>query len=187
MSQDNGSSIPYITMTFIYILSFISIYYYATVLLGVFVLYTINVIATMFILKDMFLFSKVNDPVFIVLFIPIVLNIISSTMIGVTLKSLHSRYNKKDKSIKLTNHYTDVISNYFAMFITTIVFNGLLVYFYFTEPIGIPYIDYNFVGMGVSPRWLIFKLVLKLVLIATNLGLSSYMVYSAHTFTKLMN
>lgn len=184
---DCGSQIPYMIIAFVYILSFISIYYHKTVLLGVLILFLINVVASIFISKDMFMSPKVNDVGTMLLFIPIVLNVVSSTMVGVTLQHLHAKYNKKDEHIKLSKHYTQMISKFFAMFIITIVFNGLLVWFYFVEPSDQPYFDYKFVGMGVDPKLMVLKFILKILLIPINLALSSYMVYGAHQFTKLRN
>lgn len=187
MTQDCGMQIPYMIIAFVYMLSFISIYYHKTVLLGVLVLFLINVVASIFIVKDMFVSPKVNDPGTILLFIPIVLNVVSSTMVGVTLLSLHDKYNKKDEHIKLSKHYSEVISKYFAMFIATIVFGGLLIWFYFSENVERPYFDYQFTGMGVNPKWMVLKFILKLLLVPINLGLSGYMVFGAHQFTKLRN
>ena len=182
-----GSQIPYMIIAFVYMLSFISIYYHKTVLLGVLVLFLINVVASVIISKDMFMSPKVNDVGTMLLFIPIVLNVVSSTMVGVTLQHLHAKYNKKDEHIKLSKYYTEVISKYFAMFIVSIVFGGLLVWFYFSEPSDRPYFDYQFTGMGVDPKLMVLKFILKILLIPINLGLSSYMVFGAHQFTKLRN
>jgi hypothetical protein len=185
--EQTGSNIAYMIISLVYILSFISIYYYKTVLLGVLVLYLINVVASIFISKDIFTSPKVNDNGTILLFIPIVLNIISSTMVCVTLKHLHYKYNKKGEHIKLSKYYTKVISKYFSMFITSIVFSGLLVWFYFSEPSDRPYFDYHFTGMGIDPKIMITKFILKIMLIPINLGLSGYMVFGAHQFTRLRN
>jgi hypothetical protein len=108
-------------------------------------------------------------------------------MVGITLLALHAKYNKKDEHIKLSKYYTQIISKYFAMFIVTIVFGGLLVWFYFSEPSDRPYFDYQFTGMGVDPKLMVLKFILKILLIPINVGLSSYMVFGAHQFTKLRN
>jgi hypothetical protein len=182
-----GTQIAYMIISLVYIVSFITIYYNKTVLLGVLVLFSINVVASIFISKDMFTSPKVNDIGTMLLFIPIVLNVVSSTMVGITLLALHAKYNKKDEHIKLSKYYTQIISKYFAMFIVTIVFGGLLVWFYFSEPSDRPYFDYQFTGMGVDPKLMVLKFILKILLIPINVGLSSYMVFGAHQITKLRN
>ena len=182
-----GKQIPYMIIALIYILGIITIYYNKTVLLGVLVLFLINIVASIFISKDMFVSPKENDIGTMLLFIPIVLNVVSSTMVGVTLQHLHAKYNKKDEHIKLSKYYSRLISKYFTMFIISIVFSGLLLWFYFTEPSDLPYFDYHFTGAGIDPNTMITKFILKILLIPINLGLSSYMVYGAHQFTKLRN
>ena len=182
-----GTQIAYMIISLVYILSFITIYYNKTVLLGVLVLFLINVVASIFISKDMFTSPKVNDIGTMLLFIPIVLNVVSSTMVAVTLQYLHAKYNKKDERIKLSKHYSNWISTYFAMFIISIIFSGVLLWFYFSEPSDRPYIDYQFTGAGIDPKTMITKFALKLILIPINMSLSAYMVYSADQFTKLRN
>jgi hypothetical protein len=181
---------PLITYFFIFIIfciAFIALYIKNSVLIGISLLYVINAIYTIFLIKDMFSSKRSEQIITIILFAILMLNAISSTFIILTLKSLHTRYNAKNETIKLSRNYRKRISDYFTMFITTIAFTWFLALFYFGEDENENFFNYVFIGKSFSPSLLMIIFILKICTSLAGLGLSAYMVFLGERFIKLKN
>jgi len=166
-------------------MSFVCIYKRNVALLGVVLLYVINIIYSVFLIKDMFLWTKSEQIITFIISAILILNLASSSLIIMTFRTLHAKYNKNNETIKLSPQNTDRISQYFTMFICTIVFVWVLAMYYFVEGENVEYFSFAFIGQNVSPAMLMTKFLMKISLCITSLGLSSYMVYLADKLSKL--
>ena len=104
-----------------------------------------------------------------------------------TLKTLHSKFNKDQETMKLSDKSKKMVSNYFTMFITTIAFTWFLALFYFGESHNTNFFDFIFVGKTFPPKILMIIFILKICVCGAGLGLSGYMVFLANKFSKLKN
>jgi len=177
--------ISYVLFIVVYIMSFVCIYKRNVALLGVVLLYVINIIYSVFLIKDMFLWTKSEQIITFIISAILILNLASSSLIIMTFRTLHAKYNKNNETIKLSPQNTDRISQYFTMFICTIVFVWVLAMYYFVEGENVDYFSFAFVGQNASPAMLMTKFLMKISLCITSLGLSGYMVYLANKLSKL--
>ena len=187
-TMDNKNCLPVISYTLfivVYIMSFICIYKRNVVLLGVMLLYIINIIYSVFLIKDMFLWKKSEQIITFIISAILVLNMASSSLIIMTLRTLHAKYSKNNETIKLSPQNRARISKYFTMFICTIVFVWVLAMYYFVEGESVEYFSFVFIGQNASPSMLVTKFLMKIALSITSLGLSGYMVYLANKLSKL--
>lgn len=187
-TMDNKNCLPVISYTLfivVYIMSFICIYKRNVVLLGVMLLYIINIIYSVFLIKDMFLWKKSEQIITFIISAILVLNMASSSLIIMTFRTLHAKYNKNGETIKLSPQNRERISKYFTMFICTIVFVWVLAMYYFVEDESVEYFSFVFIGQNASPSMLVTKFLMKIALSITSLGLSGYMVYLANKLSKL--
>jgi hypothetical protein len=179
--------ITYVIFLIIYIAAFIALYVRNSALVGIVLLYVINIVYSIFIIKDMFLSKKSEQVITIIITAIVVLNVVSSTMVVFTLKTLHSKFNKDQETMKLSNESKKMMSIYFTMFITTIAFTWFLALFYFGESHNTNFFDYIFVGKIIPPRMLMIIFILKICVCGAGLGLSGYMVFLSDRFSKLKN
>jgi hypothetical protein len=177
--------ISYVLFIVVYIMSFICIYKRNVALLGVMLLYIINIIYSVFLMKDMFLWTKSEQIITFIITAILLLNLVSSSLIIMTLRTLHAKYNKNGETIKLAPQNQARISQFFTMFICTIVFVWVLAIYYFVEGEGVEYFSFVFIGQNASPGMLVAKFLMKISLSITSLGLSGYMVYLANKLSKL--
>ena len=177
--------ITYIIFFIVYIIAFIAIYIKNTALLGIVLLYVINIIYSIFVIKDMFLSKKSEQIITFIIIAILVLNAVSSTMIAITFRGLHAKFNKTNNTLKLSITNKRKMSVYFTMFITTIVFTWFLALFYFGEGENVNFFDYVFIGKLISPKVLFTFFILKICVCGAGLGLSAYMVFLANQFLKL--
>ena len=177
--------ISYALFIVVYIMSFICIYKRNVALLGVMLLYIINIIYSVFLMKDMFLWTKSEQIITFIISAILLLNLVSSSLIVMTLRTLHAKYNKNGETIKLAPQNQARISQFFTMFICTIVFVWVLAIYYFVEGEGVEYFSFVFIGQNASPGMLVAKFLMKISLSITSLGLSGYMVYLANKLSKL--
>lgn len=187
-TMDNKNCLPVISYTLfivVYIMSFICIYKRNVVLLGVMLLYIINIIYSVFLIKDMFLWKKSEQIITFIITAILLLNLASSSLIIMTFRTLHAKYNKNGETIKLSPQNRERISKYFTMFICTIVFVWVLAMYYFVEDESVEYFSFVFIGQNASPSMLVTKFLMKIALSITSLGLSGYMVYLANKLSKL--
>lgn len=187
-SIDNKNCFPaisYVLFVVVYIMSFICIYKRNVALLGVMLLYVINIIYSLFLMKDMFLWTKSEQIITFIMSAILILNIASSSLIMMTFRTLHAKYNKNNETIKLSPQNKARISQYFTMLICTIVFVWVLAIYYFIEGENVEFFSFVFIGQNTSPFRLIVKFLAKVALCITSLGLSGYMVYLANKLSKL--
>ena len=177
--------ISYVLFIVVYIMSFVCIYKRNVALLGVMLLYIINIIYSVFLMKDMFLWTKSEQIITFIITAILLLNLVSSSLIIMTLRTLHAKYNKNGETIKLAPQNQARISQFFTMFICTIVFVWVLAIYYFVEGEGVEYFSFVFIGQNASPGMLVAKFLMKISLSITSLGLSGYMVYLANKLSKL--
>ena len=186
---DNNICLKYLSYIVIYILFIISFYcvYNKNVsLLGILLLYLTNVIYSIFTVKDLLESQKknTNQLITLIIFSIVVINIVSSSVIISTLKSLHATYSKKEENIQISSKSRKLISIYIALWITVIVLLFILCSFYFLEPPTFTFFDYNFNNKGVSPMLLLLSFFLKVILSVGGLGLSGYMMYISTIFSS---
>lgn len=179
--------IAYVMFFIIYVAAFIALYVRNSALVGIVLLYVINAVYSIFIIKDMFLSKRSEQIITIIITAIVVLNVVSSTMVMFTLKSLHSKFNKDKETMKLSDKSKKMVSTYFAMFITTIAFTWFLALFYFGESHNTNFFDFIFVGKIIPPKMLVIIFILKICVCGAGLGLSGYMVFLANKFSKLKN
>ena len=179
--------ISYVMFFIIYVAAFIALYVRNSALVGIVLLYVINAVYSIFIIKDMFLSKRSEQIITIIITAIVVLNVVSSTMVMFTLKSLHSKFNKDKETMKLSDKSKKMVSTYFAMFITTIAFTWFLALFYFGESHNTNFFNFIFVGKIIPPKMLVIIFILKICVCGAGLGLSGYMVYLANKFSKLKN
>lgn len=187
-TMDNKNCFPIISYTLfivVYIMSFFCIYKRNVALLGVMLLYIINIIYSVFLIKDMFLWTKSEQIITFIITAVLLLNFVSSSLIVMTLRTLHAKYNKNGETIKLAPQNQARISQFFTMFICTIVFVWVLAMYYFVEGESVEYFSFVFIGQNASPGMLVAKFLMKISLSITSLGLSGYMVYLANKLSKL--
>jgi len=185
---DNKNCFPIISYALfivVYIMSFICIYKRNVVLLGVMLLYIINIIYSVFLIKDMFLWTKSEQIITFIISAVLILNLVSSSLIIMTFRTLHAKYSKNNETIQLSPQNRARISQYFTMFICTIVFVWVLAMYYFVEGESVEYFSFVFIGQNASPGMLVAKFFMKIALSITSLGLSGYMVYLANKLSKL--
>jgi len=178
-------AISYVLFIIVYIMSFICIYKRNVVLLGVMLLYVINIIYSLFLIKDMFLWTKSEQIITFIISAILILNIASSSLIMMTFRTLHAKYNKNNETIQLSPQNRARISQYFTMLICTIVFVWVLAIYYFVEGENVEFFSFVFIGQNVSPLRLMVRFLAKISLCITSLGLSGYMVYLANKLSKL--
>jgi hypothetical protein len=179
--------IAYFMFFIIYVAAFIALYVRNSALVGIVLLYVINIVYSIFIIKDMFLSKKSEQIITVIIFAILILNSISSTILMFTLKTLHSKFNKDQETMKLSDKSKKMVSNYFTMFITTIAFTWFLALFYFGESHNTNFFDFIFVGKTFPPKILMIIFILKICVCGAGLGLSGYMVFLANKFSKLKN
>jgi len=179
--------IAYFMFFIVYVAAFIALYVRNSALVGIVLLYVINLVYSIFVIKDMFLSKKSEQIITVIIFAILVLNAVSSTMVMFTLKTLHSKFNKDQETMKLSDKSKKILSTYFTMFITTIAFTWFLALFYFGESHNTNFFDYIFVGKIIPPRMLIIIFILKICICGAGLGLSGYMVFLSDRFSKLKN
>lgn len=184
-SKNSFPMITYIAFFIVYVMAFLAIYIKNAALIGISLLYVINVIYSIFIIKDMFLSKKSEQIITFILMAILLLNIISSTMVAITFRGIHSKFNKKDDTMKLSDKNKKKMSVYFTMFITTIAFTWFLALFYFGEGENVNFFDYTFIGKSISPKLLVALFILKICVCGAGLGLSAYMVFLGNDFLKL--
>lgn len=177
--------ISYLIIGVVYIMSFYCIYKRNVALLGALLLYIINLIFSIFITKDMLLSGRSEEIITFIIIAIFGLNTASSSLVMMTLKTLHAKYTKNNENVKLSPGNRARVSKYFAMFMCTIVFSWFLLFFYFAGDMQKPYFNYVFVGQSTSPIILVIILFLKVALSITSLGLSGYMVYLGNDLSKL--
>jgi hypothetical protein len=166
-------------------MAFVAIYIKNAALIGIALLYVINIIYSIFIIKDMFLSKKSEQIITFIITSILLLNAVSSTMVAITFKGLHTKFNKTNNTMKLSNKNKQKMSVYFTMFITTIVFTWFLALFYFGEGPDVNFFDYIFIGKSIHPKLLIAIFAVKICVCIAGLGLSAYMVFLANNFLKL--
>jgi hypothetical protein len=177
--------ITYIVFFIVFFMAFIAIYIKNAALIGISLLYVINTIYSIFIIKDMFLSKKSEQIITFVITAILALNVVSSTMVAITFKGLHTKFNKTNDTVKLSEKNKKNMSVYFTMFITTIAFTWFLTLFYFGEGDTVNFFDYIFIGKSISPKLLVLFFILKICVCVAGLGLSAYMVFLADKFLKL--
>jgi hypothetical protein len=177
--------ITYFVFSVVYVMAFVAIYIKNAALIGIALLYVINIIYSIFIIKDMFLSKKVEQIITFILTAILLLNMVSSTMIAITFKGLHAKFNKTNNTMKLSNANKQKMSVYFTMFITTIVFTWVLALFYFGEGPDVNFFNYIFIGKSMYPKLSMAFLIVKICICIAGLGLSAYMVFLANNFLKL--
>lgn len=186
---DNNMCLKYLSYIIIYILFIISFYcvYNKNVsLLGILLLYLTNIIYSIFTVKDLLESQKknTNQLITFIIFSIVLINVLSSTVIISTLKSLHATYAKNEENIQISSKSRKLISIYIAMWITVIIFLFILCTFYFIEPPVFMFFDYNFNNKSVSPMLLLISFFLKVILSVGGVGLSGYMMYLATIFSS---
>jgi hypothetical protein len=186
-AKDCFPVLNYIIFFIIYVAAFIALYVRNSALVGIVLLYVINIVYSIFIIKDMFLSKKSEQIITVIIFAILVLNAVSSTMVMFTLKTLHSKFNKDQETMKLSEKSKKMMSTYFTMFITTIAFTWFLSLFYFGESHNTNFFDFIFVGKIFPPKILMIIFILKICVCGAGLGLSGYMVFLANKFSKLKN
>jgi len=186
-AKDCFPIIAYFMFFIIYVAAFIALYVRNSALVGIVLLYVINLVYSIFVIKDMFLSKKSEQIITVIILAILVLNAVSSTMVMFTLKTLHSKFNKDQETMKLSDKSKKMVSTYFTMFITTIAFTWFLALFYFGESHNTNFFDYIFVGKIIPPRMLMIIFILKICICGAGLGLSGYMVFLANKFSKLKN
>lgn len=177
----------YFFLFIVFIIAFIALYIKNSVLIGISLLYIINAIYSIFLIKDVFSSKKADQIISFILTAIIIMNAMSSSFIMITLKSLHTKYNKKNETIKLSKNYRKKLSDYFTMFITTIAFTWFLALFYFGEDENENFFNYIFIGKTYSPTFLAMIFIFKICTSLAGLALSAYMIFLAERFTKLKN
>ncbi len=177
--------ISYLIIGVVYIMSFYCLYKRNVALLGALLLYIINLFFTIFITKDMLLSERSEESITFIIIAILGLNMASSSLVIMMLRTLHAKYTKNNENVKLSTVNRAKLSKYFAMFICTIVFVWVLVFFYFSGDMSRMYFDYVFIGQSTSPEILMVKLFLKVVLSIAGLGMSGYMVYLGNNLSKL--
>ena len=177
--------ISYLIIGVVYIMSFYCLYKRNVALLGALLLYIINLFFTIFITKDMLLSERSEESITFIIIAILALNMASSSLVIMMLRTLHAKYTKNNENVKLSTVNRAKLSKYFAMFICTIVFVWVLVFFYFSGDMSRMYFDYVFIGQSTSPEILMVKLFLKVVLSIAGLGMSGYMVYLGNNLSKL--
>lgn len=179
--------ITYITFFIVFCIAFVALYIKNASLIGVILLYVINVIYSIFLMKDMFFSKKSEQIITFIITAILALNLVSSTFVVMTLKKMHTNYNKKQETMKLSKENRKKLSIYFTMFIVTIAFTWFLALFYFGENENTNFFDYIFMGKSIPPRVLMILFILKICVCLAGLGLSAYMMFLGERFTKLKN
>ena len=96
--KKNFPIITYFVFSIVYVMAFVAIYIKNAALIGIALLYVINIIYSIFIIKDMFLSKKSEQIITFIITSILLLNAVSSTMVAITFKGLHTKFNKTNNS-----------------------------------------------------------------------------------------
>lgn len=178
--------LTYISVFSIFILSCVAIYTHMTALLGVLLLYLTNIIFSLLLLKDLMVSEKLQTSSLITfVFVgTIAMNLTSSSMVMMTFRKLHANYLKNDKTINLSHETRNIISIYLLFWISTTALLWILAAFYFIEPVGTPFYNYQFIGNEISPFFMFMGFFIKVTSSLFSLGLSGYIIYLAVIFSE---
>jgi lysylphosphatidylglycerol synthetase-like protein (DUF2156 family) len=170
----------YIIFLTIYILAFVCIFEKNVQLIGYGLLYTINILASIFLVKD--LHSKIanNVPIFVGIIIIIILNIVSSSLLIVSISRIY-KYSKDDEKLVLSYNNINKIYLYRDLFISVLVFLWIILLYIFIEPNPSFNIDNVFdknLKMGIIEFF-------KLIMFAYPLAMSPFLVYHANNLVNI--
>ena len=172
----------YIIFLTIYIISFVCIFKKNVELIGYGLLYAINIFATIFCAKDLYI--KISDKyfaIFLSLMITLILNIVSSSLFIVSISRIY-KFSKDKQEIVLSYQNKKKIQLYRDLFISILVSLWVILLYIFISKT--PSFNINDI---ISKEGLIKGIVeiIKFLLLAYPLALSSYLVYHANNLVTI--
>lgn len=187
LPDDCLTFISYVSIFSMFLLSFYYVYHKSAWLLGILLLYLVNIVWSVLFAKDIFASEKANiAPLISLILIAILsMNIVSSTMVMMTLRNLHASFLKKESSIELADKSQKMLKDYLKLWIATIVMTWVLFAFYFIEPASEPFLNYIFVGQTLSPFFMFTGFLIKIVFAVVSVSFSAYMVFLGKTFSDI--
>ena len=187
LPDDCLTFISYVSIFSMFLLSFYYVYHKSAWLLGILLLYLVNIVWSVLFAKDIFASEKANiAPLISLILIAILsMNIVSSTMVMMTLRNLHASFLKKESSIELSDKSRKMLKDYLKLWIATIVMTWVLFAFYFIEPASEPFLNYIFVGQTLSPFFMFTGFLIKIVFALVSVSFSAYMVFLGKTFSDI--
>jgi len=187
LPDDCLTFVSYISIFSMFLLSFYYVYHKSAWLLGILLLYLVNIVWSVFFAKDIFASEKANIAPLIsfALIAILAMNVVSSTMVMMTLRNLHASFLKKESSIELSDKSQKMLKEYLKLWIATIIMTWVLFAFYFVEPASQPFLNYMFIGQTLSPLFMFGGFLIKIVFALTSVGFSAYMVFVGKTFSDI--
>jgi hypothetical protein len=170
----------YIIFFTIYIIAIVCIFLKNVQLIGYGLLYAINILATIYLVKD--LHSKIanNVPLFVAIIIILILNIVSSSLLIVSISRIY-KYSKNDEKLVLSYENKNKIDLYRDLFISVLAFLWVVLVYIFIEPkpsFNIGNVFNKDLKMGIIEFF-------KLIVFAYPLAMSPYLVYHANNLVNI--
>jgi hypothetical protein len=182
-SITNPTPVSYYIIFFtIFIIAFVCTFLKNVQLIGYGLLYAINILATIFLVKD--LHSKIANkvPLFIAILIILILNIVSSSLLIVSISRIY-KYSKDDEKLVLSYDNIKKIHLYRDLFISVLVFLWIVLLYIFIQPnpsFDISNVFNKDLKMGIIEFF-------KLIMLAYPLAMSPYLVYHANNLVNITN
>jgi hypothetical protein len=172
----------YIIFFTIFIIAFVCTFLKNVQLIGYGLLYAINILATIFLVKD--LHSKIASkvPLFVSILIILILNIVSSSLLIVSISRIY-KYSKDDEKLVLSYNNIKKIHLYRDLFISVLVFLWIVLLYIFIQPnpsFDISNVFNKDLKLGIIEFF-------KLIMLAYPLAISPYLVYHANNLVNITN
>jgi hypothetical protein len=189
MFKDNKPtpSSYYIIFLTIYILSFVCIFKRNVELIGYGLLYAINIFATIFCVKDLYIkLSNKYSTIFLSLIIVFILNIVSSSLFIVSISRIY-KFSKDEQELVLSYQNKKKIQLYRDLFISILVSLWVVLFYIFISKEKTLSFDISKVFREDSNIKIIERIIeiIKFLLLAYPLALSSYLVYHANNLVTI--
>jgi len=189
MFKDNKPtpSSYYIIFLTIYILSFVCIFKRNVELIGYGLLYAINIFATIFCVKDLYIkLSDKYSTIFLSLIIVFILNIVSSSLFIVSISRIY-KFSKDEQELVLSYQNKKKIQLYRDLFISILVSLWVILFYIFVSKEKTLSFDISKVFREDSNIKIIERIIeiIKFLLLAYPLALSSYLVYHANNLVTI--
>jgi len=189
MFKDNKPtpSSYYIIFLTIYIISFVCIFKRNVELIGYGLLYAINIFATIFCVKDLYIkLSNKYSTIFLSLIIVFILNIVSSSLFIVSISRIY-KFSKDEQELVLSYENKKKIQLYRDLFISILVSLWVILLYIFVSKEKTLSFDISKVFREDSNIKIIERIIeiIKFLLLAYPLALSSYLVYHANNLVTI--